>query len=366
MHQAEVSLPGGTLPLGVEIQQLAFAFSCHPLKDMYFTKFRIINKSGQSWDSAYMSLINDIDIGAGSCGASDDAFGSDSVRGLSFLYNADNNDCNYGTNPPSLGTRLLQSPLKYTGNPSDTARLPYGILVGYKLIGLTSSIGFYNGTTDPCLIDPAEYFAAFNFMKGLDGCGRPIINPLTGNPTKFVYSGNACNRTGWVDNLSRDARVMQSSGPITMLNGDTQIVVYSYAISRDGSNNYENVCGLQKLSDTALKYYYNDFQTCIPIGIEPISSEVPDRFMLFQNYPNPFNPTTKIKFGIPVGTRRGLFVQIKIYDILGREISTLVNEELKPGTYEVDWSAENYPSGVYFYTITSAGYFDSKKMILLK
>jgi hypothetical protein len=70
--------------------------------------------------------------------------------------------------------------------------------------------------------------------------------------------------------------------------------------------------------------------------------------------------------------RRGAgVVVLRIYDILGREISTLVNEELKPGTYEVDWpaplgNAENYPSGVYFYTISSGNFFDSKKMILLK
>ncbi len=112
-----------------------------------------------------------------------------------------------------------------------------------------------------------------------------------------------------------------------------------------------------------------------PIGIKPISSEVPEKFSLYQNYPNPFNPSTKIKFDIPpVGQRHAFDVRLTIYDALGREISTLVNEELKPGTYEVSWEGSNYPSGVYFYKLIAGdpsassgqGFTETKKMILLK
>ena len=103
------------------------------------------------------------------------------------------------------------------------------------------------------------------------------------------------------------------------------------------------------------------------IGIEPISSEVPDKFVLFQNYPNPFNPSTKIKFEIPsVGARHAVPVRLIIYDILGREIAVLVNEQLKPGTYEVEWDASAYPSGVYFYRLTAGNFAETKKMVLLK
>ena len=128
---------------------------------------------------------------------------------------------------------------------------------------------------------------------------------------------------------------------------------------------------------------YGDTSTLV--GINPISSEVPDKFMLYQNYPNPFNPTTKIKFDIPninppftghplgQGGQRGL-TSLKVYDILGREVATLVNDNLTSGTYEVEWDASNYASGVYFYKIeirdaetSSALYFsETKKLILLK
>lgn len=112
------------------------------------------------------------------------------------------------------------------------------------------------------------------------------------------------------------------------------------------------------------------------IGIVPISTEIPNSFELFQNYPNPFNPVTKIKFDIPTGIlNKGLqaLVQIKVYDITGREVETILNEELKPGTYEVDFDGTNYPSGVYFYRLVArqggssiSDYVVSKKMVLLK
>jgi uncharacterized delta-60 repeat protein len=98
------------------------------------------------------------------------------------------------------------------------------------------------------------------------------------------------------------------------------------------------------------------------IGISPISSGVPDKFALYQNYPNPFNPVTKIKFDIPGAQISNLC----IYDILGREITTLVNESLKTGTYEVEWDAADYPSGVYYYKLIAGDFIETKKMVLIK
>jgi photosystem II stability/assembly factor-like uncharacterized protein len=107
----------------------------------------------------------------------------------------------------------------------------------------------------------------------------------------------------------------------------------------------------------------------IPVGIEPISNEVPAQFQLEQNYPNPFNPTTKIRFALP----KNSFATLVVYDMLGREISTLVNEQLNAGTYEADWQADKFSSGVYYYKLTvrqagsSTGDFtETKKMILMK
>jgi hypothetical protein len=109
--------------------------------------------------------------------------------------------------------------------------------------------------------------------------------------------------------------------------------------------------------------------TSLPLGINQISTEIPKSFALFQNYPNPFNPGTKIKFAIPTPLNPpegGTLVRIVIYDALGREITTLVDEQLNPGTYEVEWDAGNFPSGVYFYKLETGEFSETKKLILLK
>jgi len=99
----------------------------------------------------------------------------------------------------------------------------------------------------------------------------------------------------------------------------------------------------------------------------------PKGFVLEQNYPNPFNPTTTIKYSIPsvqnslLGGVGGGFVTLKVYDILGKEVATLVNKELKTGNYEVKFDASNLSSGVYYYKMqTSYGFVATKKTMLLK
>lgn len=98
------------------------------------------------------------------------------------------------------------------------------------------------------------------------------------------------------------------------------------------------------------------------VGIQPVSNEIPKEFSLSQNYPNPFNPITNFEFRI---ARFGL-VKLTIYDVQGREIAALINEELIPGTYDADWDASNYPSGVYYYKVTAGDFTQTKKMILIK
>ena len=87
-----------------------------------------------------------------------------------------------------------------------------------------------------------------------------------------------------------------------------------------------------------------------------------ENITLHQNFPNPFNPTTKIQYSIPQSSN----VVIKVFNILGREIETLVNEEKPVGTYEVNWNASNLTSGVYFYRLQAGDFAQTRKMILLK
>jgi len=97
-------------------------------------------------------------------------------------------------------------------------------------------------------------------------------------------------------------------------------------------------------------------------GNNSISSVVPETYRLEQNYPNPFNPTTNLKFSI---TKQGL-VSLKVFDILGKEVSTLVNEVMRPGVYEFNFNAGNLSSGTYFYRLEVNGFIQTKKMQLIK
>jgi subtilisin-like proprotein convertase family protein len=113
-----------------------------------------------------------------------------------------------------------------------------------------------------------------------------------------------------------------------------------------------------------------------PITGAVTNSNIPGTFRLYQNYPNPFNPVTKIKFDIPLaplspleggtgGKPRGS-VSLKVYDVSGREVTTLVSDILNPGSYEIEWDASNNPSGVYFYRLHAGVHNETRKMILLK
>jgi len=128
-------------------------------------------------------------------------------------------------------------------------------------------------------------------------------------------------------------------------------------------------CGLSLVWDTIPDPLDRwNFGPKFPLTILPVTSvekeqnALPDNFILSQNYPNPFNPSTTINYQIP----QQEFVTIKVYDVLGNEITILANEEKPAGTYEVIFNASEYPSGIYFYKLQVGELIQTKKMILLK
>ncbi|MBS1515071.1 MAG: T9SS type A sorting domain-containing protein [Bacteroidetes bacterium] len=98
------------------------------------------------------------------------------------------------------------------------------------------------------------------------------------------------------------------------------------------------------------------------VSVSQISSEIPEHFSLKQNFPNPFNPVTSIKFDV----KKSDFVSLKVYNMQGSEIKSLVNENMNAGTYEISFNAESLPSGVYFYTLQASDFKETKKMMLVK
>ena len=113
------------------------------------------------------------------------------------------------------------------------------------------------------------------------------------------------------------------------------------------------------------------------LGCETRTETVPKEYSLSQNYPNPFNPSTTIKYQIPDQVRNDKssvtlsgveesFIQLKVYDILGREVTTLVNQKQKPGNYEVEWDASNRTKWSLFLSIYDWSFAETKKMLLVK
>ena len=121
------------------------------------------------------------------------------------------------------------------------------------------------------------------------------------------------------------------------------------------TNNTVTLAGLDGFSRWTLG------ASSLPLPVED-EIEIPTEFALYQNYPNPFNPNTKIRYQLPKESK----VIIKLYDILGSEVITLLNEKKEPGVYEVDFNAQHLPSGTYIYRIFADGFVATKKMIFLK
>ena len=110
--------------------------------------------------------------------------------------------------------------------------------------------------------------------------------------------------------------------------------------------------------------FYTDNNGGIVTGIdeENISNKIPESFVLYQNYPNPFNPTTEIKYAL----KQREHVLLKVYNISGEEVATLVNKNISAGTYSVSFNGKGLASGAYFYKLTVGNFTQSKKMVLLK
>ncbi len=161
---------------------------------------------------------------------------------------------------------------------------------------------------------------------------------------------------------SRDQFLYCINGKGDSLIFKNQFSDWLYSVNRmpsiDGNYSYEVLAGTR---DGIVAVLSGGIDLVVDAGSGE-TNEIPVHYSLLQNYPNPFNPSTKIEFKIPAS---GL-VTLKVYDLLGREVTTLINDKLEPGNYTVNFEAVNLSSGIYFYTLTAGDFVSSKKMILLK
>ncbi|MCZ7602032.1 MAG: T9SS type A sorting domain-containing protein [Melioribacteraceae bacterium] len=373
-------------PLGIEIGQTIFASSQNSkLSNTVFVRYSI-NNTGLIADTlkdVIFTFWQDPDVGD----HIDDQFGVDTTLQSSFAYDDDNHDEEYGI-PPAAFFTILQTPKTYTGNSNHTAINRKGPFLGEELMQNYLRVDIETGSTyrksDPFFGDPDTPQQARNYAMALlrdgapvDPCvssfGRPndtlaVVNCMDCNDVNpmFWFSGDPVTNCGWLGIKTTDIRNLLSTGTFNLaVNNPTDIIV-AYTIDR-GGDGMESITKTRERVSYLLEEYERNFSTIV--SVDDKHEEVVNEFSLSQNYPNPFNPTTSIKYTVPnVGTSRDLSLQTKliVYDILGREIKTLVNEVKSPGTYEFTFDASQLASGVYFYRLTSGSFMQTKKMVLLR
>jgi hypothetical protein len=380
----------GIDPQGIDIQQTNFAIneSLNPVHNMLFVRYRIINTGtvAENFEDVYFTVWSDPDIGD----YTNDLVGSDTLLSLGYCYN-DSLDNLYGSNPPAIGTAVLQGPAVYipgetfidnNGNgiyepgidtPLDTAIVNNGLIgtnsfPGAKNLGMTSFI--YTQCGNPILNEPNNVQQARYFMTGKNLLGQ-YTDPCTwlggvvyGVPCADVnpiyhYSGDPVNSFGWINNYPCDQRMWTNVGPFTLPQNEKVDIWTAYIVGR-GNDNLNSVTKLKEYTLAANNFYASNF-TQLPTGVKDEKITLRN-YELYQNYPNPFNPTTTLRYSIP---KDGV-VTLKIYNILGQKVAVLVNEYQKANDYQIQFDSKGLASGVYIYRLQVNDFSQSKKMILLK
>ena len=268
--------------------------------------------------------------------------------------------------------------------PLDTAYNKKGELLGVvKFPGARNNklnASMHYVASHPTLGDPDNESQLRSYMLGFNQAGE-LLDPCrwefgdvhnidcnSVNPS-LMYSGDPVSLNGWINTSPDDQRHISSTGPFDLVKGKPIEIIIAYIVGR-GSTSLNSITEARRITNDVIGFYNTNF-TYVSVGVkENISTQLPTEFHLSQNYPNPFNPSTTIKYLIPVVdayyASTTTNVVLKVYDILGREVATLINKEQKAGSYEVTFDASNLSSGVYFYRLKSGGFIQSKKMILLK
>ena len=219
------------------------------------------------------------------------------------------------------------------------------------------SLGYcYDSGTGP--LTRKEYLG----VVALDGASgfRSLVRDSTDltRPSKWDWISGGFKRT---QAGPTDIHQVISSGPFTLGPGFTKVVAFAL-VAGDSS-----LVNIQQNADAAKARWQTMAKT---VGIEENKTAVPLTYQLAQNYPNPFNPSTTLEFQVP----KRSFVSLKVFDLLGRELATLVNEERQAGIYGVTWDASKLPSGVYFCRLRASdasassawGFVETKKMVFAK
>jgi choice-of-anchor B domain-containing protein len=259
----------------------------------------------------------------------------------------------------------------FHGDATNIYEFNYGSTFTIQLIGLINSpqIGYHHSgwvtedrnylfICDELSTNPSPDITVWDIRNPAD----PVKVDEYADPKATVHNLYIIGNYAYVSYYASGLRIFDVSNPESIK------VVAHYDTSPDSVEGFGGAFGVYPflpsrnilVSDqTGLYIFSFDFDA---VGIEDNATSLVENYHLFQNYPNPFNPTTNFEFRIADFG----FVSLKVFDVLGNEITTLVNEEKVAGSYEINFDASGLPSGVYFYKLQAGDFVETKKMILLR
>ncbi len=342
---------GFTQPMGLEVQATYYGFNqAGALGNVIFIRWKIINKSDADYDSVLVSLWSDIDLGH----ISDNYAGVDISRNLAFVYIARDTDAVYGKRSPAAGFILLQGPR--IPNEDSTAFFEGRKINRYYNSPIYSHIVNFD-IADSSYYDPwfpirASFTSkAYGYQNGyMSNTGRPFIDPVTGNPTKFIMSGDPVSRIGWTMDKSfpggADVRSLISPGPFTLAKGDTQEIVGAFVIAQ-GTDRLNSVEVLRRYAGLAQEGFKTNYAPPSPppspsVEIADLSHKIvmnwgsPGSIAATENY-NLTGAAKNYKFegyniyqlGDPSSTTSN-FIRLATFDVPGDSIKTESDLALDP------------------------------------
>ena len=378
---------GGALPVGLEVRTTAFGFDGHGelehlsdespsvlaairqvLRFTTFYRYELHYVGKQPLEDAWFGVFANPDLGD----PDDDFVGSDSVLGMAFVFNGDDNDAEYGAAVPALGFDVVRGPvLNSDGRDNDGDGL---IDEESERGGMTSMLAVHHERdwhTWPRGGEEMYRILQGRFRDGtrpFDGMGCSGLNTPR---RRFMYPampnsywsednpGALCSR-----NQPGDRRLWFSTGPFRMNSGDTEEIYVaviwtggrpqSAASLRYYVGRFDSVFRLKR-DDSLLQYFFDDLiEPNLPLRRDPV------QYALLHHYPNPVSDRATIEYDLPQPER----VRLKIFDLLGREVITLLDSVQSTGTHTEVFNARELPPGIYFYELQAGHVRAVRRMIV--
>jgi len=316
--------------LGIEVHGMAYAYKTRAgttfdqtLENTIFVNWSIINRSKEKYTDVYAGVWNDFDLGC----AFDDLYGTDSVRNMTYVYNGDllDEDCRgtkgYGKTPPAVGCVVLSENL--------------GSSLFYKNSGTASG-------------NPSDKFHNYNYLKGNWGDSSSMTYGGDGYKsggvnTKFIFSGEVCDDSGWNSTVPNDGRSLSSIGPFNLEPGEAHVLDVAYVYARSSDSSEQSVCSLFDAVDYVKKFYDDEKlkNPWSPTSIKNGNHNQSDVLV----FPNPMEDQLTIKFA----KQHIASFDIKLYDARGRMV--LAENNISDQEYTLERG--DIENGLYFLTIRS-------------